>query len=128
MRLRDRRATLAALVLFSAYVTFFSWAALQITLAFDPTAPVRPHSTAIHTLLWLNLGLMIWRGVMRALFVGRAYGWRYGLGAIPRTFVANIIAIMAARRALFLYARSLMGKPLLWDKTHHRFPDLRTDP
>ncbi|MFZ2998249.1 MAG: glycosyl transferase family protein [Sphingobium sp.] len=127
MRLRDRRATLAALVLFAAYLALFLTGALWLIQRFDPM-PIKPRSFTIDALLWLNLGLMIWRSAMRALFVGQAYGWRYGLGAIPRTFIANIIAIMAARRALFLYARSLTGKPLLWDKTQHRFPDLRTDP
>lgn len=71
---------------------------------------------------------MIWRAIMRAFFVGRAYGWRYGLGAVPRTVVANYISILAARRAIFLYVRSLLGKPLQWDKTQHRFPDMQTDP
>ena len=37
---------------------------------------------------------------MRFGFVARAYGWREGLRALPRTITANIIAMMAARRAL----------------------------
>ena len=42
---------------------------------------------------------------MRFGFVARAYGWREGLRALPRTVTANIIAIMAARRALGRYLR-----------------------
>ena len=53
---------------------------------------------------------------------------RAGLGAVPRTLIANYIGILAARRAIFLYLRSLAGQPLRWDKTQHRFPDLKTDP
>jgi len=63
---------------------------------------------------------------MRAIFSGMAYGWVFGLGAIPRTLIANIIAMMAARRAMLLYLRSLIGRPLTWDKTQHRFPDLES--
>ncbi|MCI4588722.1 glycosyl transferase family protein [Sphingobium sp. BYY-5] len=127
MRLRDRRSALTALVLFAAYLTLLLWVALwAIDQVYPrPTQPLPPFLTS---LLWFNLGLMIWRGVMRVLFVTHAYGWRYGLGAIPRTVVANLVAILAARRAVFLYVRSLLGKPLTWDKTHHHFPDLRTDP
>ena len=62
---------------------------------------------------------------MRVLFVTRAYGLRAGLGAVPRTLIANYIAILAARRAVFLYIRSLFGEPLAWDKTQHHFPDLQ---
>lgn len=127
MRLRDRRAALAALVLCAAYLALPLWGMLWlIGLAFPLDS--QPLSPAVTILLWINLGLMIWRAIMRAFFVGRAYGWRYGLGAVPRTVVANYISILAARRAIFLYVRSLLGKPLQWDKTQHRFPDMQTDP
>jgi adsorption protein B len=126
MRLRDRRAALSAFVLFAAYVTVALWGLLWL-ISFILPVPPRPLSPTIVILLWTNLALMSWRGMMRALFVGQAYGWRYGLGAVPRTFIANLIAILAARRAIFQYARSLLGQPLKWDKTQHRFPDMRSD-
>ncbi|KQN04713.1 hypothetical protein ASE85_06860 [Sphingobium sp. Leaf26] len=127
MRIRDRRATLAAFVLFAAYLALILWAliaAIGIVVPFlqPPLPPL------INGLLWCNLGLMLWRTIMRALFVGRAYGWHHGLMAIPRTVIANYIAILAARRAMALYARSLLGQPLTWDKTQHSFPDLKTEP
>lgn len=127
MRLRDRRSALAALMLFAAYVTLLLWAILWVIGQFH-TLPPQNVSPYLTSLLWLNVGLMLWRGVMRVLFVARTYGWRYGLGAIPRTLIANYIAILAARRAIYLYIRSLLGTPLTWDKTQHHFPDLRTDP
>ena len=81
-------------------------------------------SSAVELLLWLNFAFMTWRAAMRAIFVGRSYGWMHGVGAIPRAIIANLIAMLAARRAVFLYLKSLFGKPLVWDKTQHRFPNL----
>ncbi|EQB13171.1 hypothetical protein RLDS_17780 [Sphingobium lactosutens DS20] len=127
MRLRDRRAVLAALVLFAAYLTLLLLAALAL-LALVMPVPGRPLTPLMTALLWFNLFLMLWRMAMRFLFVTRAYGLRAGLGAVPRTLIANYIGILAARRAIFLYLRSLGGQPLRWDKTQHRFPDLKTDP
>ena len=86
------------------------------------STPVTPVTPTIAFLLRFNFCLLIWRAFMRFIFVGQAYGWRQGLLAIPRTFIANIIAILAARRAMDLYIRSLLGRPLVWDKTDHHFP------
>lgn len=127
MRLRDRRAALSAFVLFAAYLTIALWGMLWLISLVLPIPP-RPLSPMIVALLWINVGLMSWRGLMRVLFVGQAYGWRHGFGAVPRTFIANLIAILAARRAIFQYVRSLLGHPLAWDKTQHRFPDMQSDP
>ncbi|WP_242124433.1 glycosyl transferase family protein [Sphingobium sp. Sx8-8] len=123
MRVRDRRAAMAALVLFTAYLTLLLWGVLLISGVFGLSHRIRPSPT-IEPLLWLNFGFMIWRMAMRAVFVGHSYGWAHGLTSIPRTIIGNFIAMMAARRAMFLYLRSLTGKPLTWDKTQHRFPQL----
>ncbi|WP_420144064.1 glycosyl transferase family protein [Sphingobium sp.] len=127
MRIRDRRATMAALVLLAAYLSLILWAMTAIVGLLFPLSPP-PLPPLIQTLLWVNLCLLLWRTGMRALFVGHAYGWRHGMMAIPRTVIANYIAILAARRAVTLYVRSLFGRPLQWDKTQHYFPDLKTDP
>lgn len=123
MRLRDRAAALSALVLFAAYLGGVGWAAIwSIQLLGDlPITPVPPLLTRL--LAFTSL-LMAWRLAVRAWFIGRAYGWRQALLSVPRTLVANLIAIMAARRALGAYIRLLRGAPLTWDKTRHRFPDV----
>ncbi|HWV12466.1 MAG TPA: glycosyl transferase family protein [Sphingobium sp.] len=123
MRVRDRRAAIAALILFAAYVAFLLWGFLLVARAFGLKADYQP-SSAVELLLWLNFAFMTWRAAMRAIFVGRSYGWLHGIGAIPRAILANLIAMLAARRAVFLYLQSLFGKPLAWDKTQHRFPNL----
>ncbi|WP_409592399.1 glycosyl transferase family protein [Sphingobium sp.] len=125
MRMRDRRAALSAFVLFTAYLALLLWGLLLVGNLLGVAPAPRPSST-VEALLWVNFGFMTWRMAMRAIFVGSSYGWAFGLGAVPRTVIANIIAMMAARRATFQYVQSLIGKPLTWDKTQHRFPDLES--
>lgn len=127
MRIRDRRSALAAFVLTMAYLAMLLWVIL-VGLELFGAVKLKPLSPELCALMSLTSILMLWRGVIRALFVGRCYGWRQGLASIPRTFIANYIAIFAARRAMLLYIRSLLGNPLAWDKTQHRFPDLSSAP
>jgi adsorption protein B len=56
---------------------------------------------------------------MRTYFTGSAYGWRQGLLSIPRMVVGNMIAMLAAGRAVSLH---LSGGAKRWDKTRHIFP------
>ena len=118
MRMRDRRGPLAALLLLAGYVSALLWA--QIALAAALGAPVAvPMSAALALLLTVNAWLLGWRMLMRAAFTAAAYGPMQGLRSIPRTVVANVIAVLAARRALMLHSR---GGASNWDKTHHIFP------
>ncbi|MEZ5709125.1 MAG: glycosyl transferase family protein [Blastomonas sp.] len=121
MRLRDRRAVLAALVLATAYLAMVLGAVVLAGRGLDIYRP-EPLDPMLVTLLQLNLVLLCWRLAMRMGFTGAQYGWRQALLAIPRMLVGNIIAIMAARRALFAYIASLWGRPLVWDKTEHSIP------
>jgi len=118
MMLRDRRGPLAALVLAAAYLLL----ALDAVLLFAQLAglvPALPLTDAHRLLLTVGLIGLVWRAFMKALFVGHEYGWAEGLRALLRIPVANVIAIMAGRRAIAAYIRSLAGQPVLWDKTEH---------
>lgn len=118
MRMRDRRSPLAAFLLIAGYGAALLWA--QVALAATLGAPIAvPVSPALGWLMWANIWLLGWRLAVRAAFTTTTYGWREGLRSIPRTFVANLIAILAARRALLLHSA---GGPRRWDKTHHVFP------
>lgn len=123
MRMRDRRATLALPVLAIAYATLLLWAvsALLHLFARTPTPLLDP---AVRLFLWINLALLGWRLLVRAAFVWRAYGWREAFLSAPRVLVGNAIALFAARRAIGLYARILLGAAPRWEKTDHQFPDL----
>jgi adsorption protein B len=56
---------------------------------------------------------------MRGHFTARWYGLRAALLSLPRAFVANVIAMLAARRAVLLYWRMLRSGEVVWDKTEH---------
>ncbi len=61
---------------------------------------------------------------MRRAMVARAYGRGKAWRSVPRLFVANLVALLAARRAAVRYARWLTGGAVAWDKTAHHFPDI----
>jgi adsorption protein B len=121
MRLRDRQAVLASLLLFAGYVSLLLWTFLFLAQTFVGFEP-EPISPALKLLLQLNLILLVWRLAMRFTFVTRSYGWREGLRSIPRVLVSNIIAMMAAWRAVFRYLSIRRTGSASWDKTAHFFP------
>jgi adsorption protein B len=118
MRMRDRRGPLAALLLLAAYGAALLWS--QIWLAEMLGAPIRARlDPMLIVLLSINAGLLAWRIAMRAGFTASAYGWRQGLLSIPRLVVGNVVAMLAAGRAVSLH---LGGGAKQWDKTRHVFP------
>lgn len=121
MRLRDRQAVLASLLLFAGYLSLLLWTAVFLIRVFTGYEP-EPIPPSLALLLQLNLMLLGWRLAMRFTFVARAYGWREGLRSIPRVVVSNIIAMMAARRAVFRYLSIRRTGSASWDKTAHAFP------
>ena len=123
MRMRDRRAPLAVIVLAAAYIALVAWG-LSASLHWRVGTAQPPVSPALAMLLAVNGGLLAWRLAMRMAFTGRAYGWREALWAAPRLVVGNYIALLAARRAIVQYLAMLLGQPVRWDKTRHEFPDL----
>jgi adsorption protein B len=121
MRLRDRQSLLAATLLFTAYATLLLWMLLGAhQIATGVPQPPIPEQLAL--LMKVNLGLLAWRLAMRFGFVTQAYGWRQGLASIPRVIVANLIAMLAARKAVFRYLRLRRTGAVQWSKTVHAFP------
>jgi adsorption protein B len=116
MRLRDRRAVLAAVILLAAY------GSLLLTAVGWLLGRPAPVGEGLSLLLGLNAALLAWRMAMRFLMVMRVYGFGEGLRSIPRTIVANAIAMMAARRAVVRYAGMAQERSVAWDKTAHVFP------
>ena len=121
MRLRDRQSVLAALILFAGYVALFLWSGLFAAELLGGHEP-RPLPPALSLLLTVNAALLVWRLAMRFGFVAHAYGWREAMRSIPRVIVGNIIAMMAARRAVVRYISIRRTGWSAWDKTVHDFP------
>lgn len=126
MRMRDRRAPLAVLVLAVAYLALgVSVAAWLIHVVAGTSGPAQDPATRL--LLQVTGALLVWRMVLRAWHTATVYGWVEGLRSIPRVVVANFIALLAVRRALWRYVAVLRGGVQRWDKTEHVFPDLTTE-
>lgn len=119
MRMRDRRGPLTALVLLVGYALLalatLGWGASLVGLM--PPVALTP---MLEYLLLANFGFFVWRTACRFAFTSREYGVLEGLRAVLRIPVANIITIMAGRRAVMAYFRTLKGRAIEWDKTDHR--------
>lgn len=122
MRMRDRRAPIAVLVLATAYVALVCWAAANAVHHLIGT-PLPPTPGWMQALLAINAALLTWRLAARMFFTGRAYGWAEAGWSLPRALVGNLVALLAARRAITRYVGMLRGAAPRWDKTAHVFPD-----
>lgn len=121
MRLRDRQSVLAAVLLVAGYASFLLWTLLKVPELVTRWEPA-PISETLALVLLINLAMLAWRLLVRFAFVTHAYGWREGLRAIPRVAVGNVIAMMAAWRAVARYRSIRKGGENRWDKTAHAFP------
>ncbi|MBB3586680.1 glycosyl transferase family protein [Sphingomonas sp. BK481] len=125
MRMRDRRAPLSMVVLAAAYVGLTAWVLTFLVHAMVPAAQGWPAMPVV----WLagaNIGLLVWRLGMRMAFTARIYGLAEAFWSLPRFVVGNVISLIAAPRAVVRYIAMLRGAALVWDKTRHEFPDLRS--
>ena len=125
MALRDRRGPLTALVLAAAYALLVIEGLLAVAhmLGAHPRVLASP---GLMLLLRVSMWGLAWRAAMRFAFTAREYGPLEGLRAILRIPVANVITIMAGRRAMMAYIRGLRGEKVVWDKTaHHLHPAQR---
>lgn len=123
MRLRDRKASFAAIILALAYVAILLTGCLYITGLTGIYQP-NPISGFLKTMLVFNAAFLVWRLGIKGYFVFALYGLREALLSVPRTFIANVINILAAKRALIQYLQILAGAPARWEKTSHFLPDM----
>lgn len=119
MAMRDRRGPLTALVLFVAYLLVVSEGLLALARMAGFVYPL-PITPELRLMLLISTAAFGWRLLFRFVFTAHEYGWLEGLRAVVRMPVGNIIAIMAGRRAMAAYLRTLRGEAVNWDKTIHR--------
>lgn len=118
MALRDRRGPLTAIVLACGYALLVIEGLLGLARLSGWQAMVNT-SPMLNVMLVLCFASFVWRGIFRVAFTAREYGPVEGVRALFRIPVANFIAIIAGRRALWRYIQTLRGAAVTWDKTHH---------
>ncbi|AOL95657.1 glycosyl transferase family protein [Porphyrobacter sp. LM 6] len=118
MRARDRRGPLTALVLLAGYLLLVLTGLLGIGILLGLADPL-PLTPVLKLLLAANTLAFVWRVGSRLVFTMREYGVVEGLWAVLRIPLANVIAIIAGRRAVFTYVGTLLGGTAPWDKTEH---------
>jgi bacteriophage N4 adsorption protein B len=118
MSLRDRRGPLTSVVLAAGYGLVAISGLLGLARLAGWVDGMVP-SALLRWMIVLAFAGLAWRIAMRFMFTAREYGLIEGLCAVLRIPVANIISIMAGRRALMAYVRTLRGAELSWDKTAH---------
>lgn len=118
MALRDRRGPLTAIVLACGYVLLVIEGLLGLARlsGWQATTIISPVLKGMLVLCFVSF---VWRGVFRVAFTAREYGPTEGIRALLRIPVANFIAIVAGRRALWRYIQTLRGAAVTWDKTRH---------
>jgi adsorption protein B len=121
MRLRDRQALLAALLLLAGYLSAALWLLLKLAegLGGPPPAPI---PARLAPLFDANLFLLAWRMGWRFAFVSRGYGIAEGLRSVPRAVVGNFVTMAAAWAALGRYRAARRTGEAVWGKTAHIFP------
>ncbi len=113
MRWRDRRVILAATLIAAAYL-----AAILSGFSFCLGWRTEPGGDLVSLLAFCTL-LFGWRLLVRIGCTTAQYGWAEGLRAGPRMLISNIIAVMAATRAVAGYISIIRTGTVKWDKTHH---------
>jgi adsorption protein B len=74
-------------------------------------------------LLLINTVMILWRQVVRGVFVERVYGWKYALTVPVRAPWANWIDCCATLTALWTFGiAQVRNRKLSWAKTAHSYP------
>lgn len=125
--LRDRKAILNAAIILLGYTALLAVMGAAIAQWWSPALAAMPTlveaDSFLAGLLKLTFGLLLWRLIVRVGFTARHHGLAEGLRAIPRSVVANIVNLLAARRAVLRYSRVSRGlERITWDKTEHKLP------
>ena len=118
MTLRDRRGPLTALVLAAAYLLLLL-EGLLLGLSWSGLGQPHAISLSLQVMLAACLIGFFWRAALRFAFTAREYGVVQGLQSLLRIPVANIIMVIAGRRAIVAYFHSLKTGQVIWDKTVH---------
>lgn len=118
MVLRDRRGPLTAIVLAAGYALVLVEGLLGLASLAGMREFMAP-SPLLQVMLALCLASLLWRATNRFAFTASEYGLGEGVRSVLRIPIANVITIIAGRRALGRYVATLKGHAIAWDKTQH---------
>ena len=126
---RDRKAVISQPATLLAYFILINVLVMEISTGLDDNVwwfpSLIPYDSWIWNLLYINGFFLLNRFAQRIYFTTRQYGVLHGVLSLPRTIVANFVNITAFFRALSQTRTARKtGRPVLWDKTSHDFPDL----
>jgi adsorption protein B len=128
MFFRDRKAIITAPLTFAAYFLLLN--AIILTVApylwrdFPGFGALVNNRLWLSTILSLNVFFLSLRVAQRIWHVGAIYGFSHAIMSVFRIPVGNLINFLATIRAFRLYHRARReGRPLVWDKTDHSFPN-----
>lgn len=119
--LRDRKGMI------TSFLPPLSFALLCVMLLgfIDIADLPEPMGDVLIASMWINLGALITRYVVRVLASGQVYGKRDWIGIAVRWPAALYINMAAVFRAwkTYLGESELATRPIVWSKTVHEIPD-----
>lgn len=123
---RDRKGLLTNLLTITGYPIVIFWLVVWLAEILNPDVVVPPlieNHEIYATLMWIVLGLLLWRLINRVAAVNRIYGIGQALLSIPRLVVGNFVNFWATIQAIRRYIHSrISGKAPEWVKTAHAYP------
>jgi bacteriophage N4 adsorption protein B len=125
---RDRKAVISNILNGLSYIVLLYVLSYEIArrllTQYGRLVPIINEGTL---LWWISVTVtlfMLWRFLHRYLTVSRVYGRLSGLLGIIRFPVGNLINFVATFRGITKFTISARRKkPVVWDKTSHKFPD-----
>lgn len=123
---RDRKGLVTNLLSLAGYPIVIFWCAAWLIERLNPNIVIPPlvESHELYaTLMWIVLGLLLWRLCNRFMAVGRIYGIGQALLSMPRLVVGNFVNFWASVQAIRRYIRGrVSGQAPEWIKTAHAYP------
>ena len=118
---RDRKGVLGSLLTPVANAVFLQALAFPNASAFQTAVGRYPWLAAV---CWATLAIQCVQISIRIACSSRVYGWRFGLLAPLRIPAGNAINCIASAWAIQRFATAkLRGRPLVWLKTEHAYPN-----
>jgi adsorption protein B len=130
---RDRKSLITNPTVIVGYFVLANLILIQLFLEYYGDGKDYPftllNTDFVYKLFLLNLFFLVWRLLHRMFFTMKIYGVMHGLMSAPRLIIASFVNFFATMRATRIYLHHRRtGRPLVWDKTVHKYPfEIRDD-